>query len=295
MHKTIMRPLLETRTSVVLWANWFQFAAGERVLHPRVLSRMLLWCQEGRGRVRVNGAWNEMATDDFLFLPWAHEVYYIADDREPFKVGAIHIIPDHSLNRKLTFSVSHRRTDRWAKCPWRDDRAWPTLKGVQSGVARAHDPLRLLAAYIVERFEAGALPESVLRKVTQLLVEEIARTLAQEVESHPRDSIVRRVQALIESHGDRQIPLVEMARLAQCSVATLRRHFQKTLGMPPYEWMLQSRIRRARRLLVTTTLRVKEISRRVGFEDPFQFSRAFRQRTGSSPRRFREIHTFAPK
>ena len=45
----------------------------------------------------------------------------------------------------------------------------------------------------------------------------------------------------------------------------------------------------------TTTLRVKEIARQVGFDDPFQFSRTFTQRTGSSPRQFRKRHGFGPR
>jgi transcriptional regulator GlxA family with amidase domain len=109
------------------------------------------------------------------------------------------------------------------------------------------------------------------------------------------NALIRRAQELVESHWEQNIPLGDLARLTQCSVSTLRRQFQQTLGIPPYEWILQARIRRARRLLITTTLRVKEIARQVGFEDPFQFSRTFNQRTGSSPRQFRENHAFAPK
>lgn len=292
MQKTFIR---DTRTSVVLWANWFQFAAAERRLSTRVLSRMLLWCQEGKGRVRVNGVWHVMQPDDFLFLPWQHEVLYLADDREPFWVGGIHIIPDHATDRKLVFTVSHNIKDGWAKCLWRRDRAWPGLDGVCAGVAKSQDPLRLLAAYIVERFEGGTMPEAALRKLSQVLVEEIARTVAQKAAARVGNDVVRRVQELVESHGDRNIPLGDLARLTQCSVSTLRRQFQQTLGIPPYEWILQARIRRAQRLLVTTALRVKEIARQVGFDDPFQFSRSFNQRTGSSPRQFRKNHAFAPK
>ena len=292
MRKTFIQ---DTRTSVVLWANWFQFAAAERAFNPRVLSRMLLWCQEGKGRVRVNGVWYAMQPDDFLFLPWRHEVLYLADGREPFWVGAIHIIPDHALDRKLVFRVSHNIKDAWAKCSWRRDRAWPGLDGVRAGVAGSQDPLRLLAAYIVERFEEGTMPEAPLRKLSQVLVEEIARTLAQKATARLGNDVVRRAQELVESHWDRNIPLCDLARLTQCSVSTLRRQFQQTLGIPPYEWILQARIRRARRQLVTTTLRVKEIARAVGFDDPFQFSRTFHQRTGFSPRQFREKNAFAPK
>jgi hypothetical protein len=78
MQKKFKRPVLDTRTSVILWANWFQFAPGERALNSHVLSRMLLWCHEGKGRARVNGTWYLMNPDEFIFLPWQHEVLYAA-------------------------------------------------------------------------------------------------------------------------------------------------------------------------------------------------------------------------
>jgi AraC-like DNA-binding protein len=259
------------------------------------MSRMLLWCQEGKGRVRVNGQWHNMQTDDFLFLPWWHDVLYHADEREPLWVGGIHIIPDYPLDRKFVMAISHNVKDAAAKWPWCRDVDWPGLDGVRAGTAHPQEPLRLLADYVIERFDAGPISEPVLRKLTQLLVDEIARTVAHKPATAPGNDIVRRAQELIEAHWDRQIPLRELARLSRCSVSTLRRQFQQTLGMPPYEWILQARMRRARRLLSTTTLRIKEVATQVGFDDPFQFSRTFRQRVGKSPRSFRADHAFAPK
>jgi AraC-like DNA-binding protein len=295
MEKKFKSSSLNTATTVLAGANRFQFAAGQRLLNPRVLSRMLLWCQEGKGRVRVNGAWHAMKPDDFLFLPWGHEVLYLADEREPFWIAGIHLIPDHPLERKLVFAVSHRPQDAWAKCRWRRDLPWPQLGGVRAGVARPADPLRLLADYLVERFGEGTIPEAALRKFSSVLVEEIARAVAQKPAGRPGRDAVRRAQELVESHWDRPFSLRELARFSNCSVSTLRRQFVEALGVPPYEWMLQARLRRARQLLASTTLRIKEVALQVGFNDPFQFSRTFRQRTGWTPRRFRASHTLAPK
>src|ERR1700733_7306912 len=107
MRKTLIPTYLNTETSVIGMANRFQFSARERFLNRWVMSRMLLWCREGKGRVRVNGQWHDMQGDDFLFLPWWHDVLYDADAREPFWVGAIHIIPDYPLERKLVMTIPH--------------------------------------------------------------------------------------------------------------------------------------------------------------------------------------------
>jgi AraC-like DNA-binding protein len=295
MRKTIISRGLDTRKAVIVGANWFQFAPSERIVHPRVLSRMLLWGQEGAGRVRIDGTWHPLETDRFLFLPWGREIVYAAAEVRPFRVGAIHLIPNHPHDRKIEFAVSHRDTDAWARRSWRRDMAWPGLEGVRAGTARPVDPLRLLATYIIERFHGGGLDEAALRSLARLLIEEIARALSLRPASTRGNELVRRAQEFVEAHLDRPVSLPDLARNAGCSASTLRRQFQEALGVPPYEWILQARMARARRLLATTNLRVKEVAEQVGFDDPFQFSRTFRQRAGRSPRVFRDGQAFHPR
>ena len=295
MQKTSKRTALATARSVILSANWFQFSPGERIRSPRVLSRMLLWAKEGKGRVRINGAWYPLETDMFLFLPWAREIVYLADAAHPFWVGAIHLIPDHPLRHPLKFAISHRKNDAWASCRWRRDVAWPGLDGIRGGVARPADPLRLLGTYIIERFLEKGLPGPALRSLAQLLVEETARAVAAGPALPPASDLVRRAQEFIDAHLNRPLSLADLAQCTGSSPSTVRRQFQKALGVPPYEWILQARMRRARRLLATTSLRIKQVAASVGFDDAFQFSRTFRQRTGQSPKLFREEQAFHPR
>ena len=59
--------------------------------------------------------------------------------------------------------------------------------------------------------------------------------------------------------------------------------------MAPVEYLIHLRIRQACRLLDTTGLTVREIGFRVGFEDPYYFSRMFRKLMGQSPRQYRAL------
>ena len=60
------------------------------------------------------------------------------------------------------------------------------------------------------------------------------------------------------------------------------------------KFLVECRIERSCVLLVGTDLSVQEISNSVGFEDPFYFSRVFKEFKGVSPRqyanRMREEH-----
>jgi AraC-like DNA-binding protein len=288
------KPRLRTQNTAIVEGNWFQFTPGQRILHPQVLSRMLLWCQAGRGRVRINGAWHDLDIDQFLFLPWGREILYLADAAQPFWVGGIHLIPDHARNHKVTFGASHRTGDLESSWKWRRDLKWAGLEGVRSGAARSTDPLRLLATYIVERRETMRHSESFLRSLAEMLVDEIAEALSERA-SGAGSEVVRRAQEFVEAHLDRPISVADLARWTDCSASTVRRQFQETLKLPPYEWILNLRIQRAQRLVATTTLRIREVAAQVGFEDAFQFSRIFKQRTGRSPREFRYGQAFHPR
>lgn len=68
-------------------------------------------------------------------------------------------------------------------------------------------------------------------------------------------------------------------------------HLSRTLkvhsGQSPNEWVLESKLTRAARLLTTSTLAVEEIARDCGFGNSAYFYRSFARRFGTSPRAFR--------
>ncbi|QGG54869.1 helix-turn-helix transcriptional regulator [Paenibacillus sp. B01] len=68
-----------------------------------------------------------------------------------------------------------------------------------------------------------------------------------------------------------------------CSFDALNRSFRQLAGMPIAQYANKVRIDRACELLRTTTLRVGEIGRLVGFEDVYSFSKAFKKSKGVPP------------
>lgn len=81
-----------------------------------------------------------------------------------------------------------------------------------------------------------------------------------------------------------------LAAEAGFSPASFRRHWGRYVGMPPAQFMSAARIQQACRLLVETELSIKEIARRLRFEDALYFSRRFRQLTGASATEYRRLH-----
>ena len=94
---------------------------------------------------------------------------------------------------------------------------------------------------------------------------------------------LRRVRAEIHANLDRRWTIDEMAGLANLSSSYYRNVFTRFFGVSPIEDLTRARIRRAKLLLRSSKLSVKEIAEQSGFSNPSQFYVYFRERTGHSP------------
>ncbi|MEK6795886.1 MAG: AraC family transcriptional regulator [Spirochaetota bacterium] len=74
------------------------------------------------------------------------------------------------------------------------------------------------------------------------------------------------------------------------SPATLHALFKKAVGVSPLQHLIDLRIRDSKPLLSIRGLTLRAVSRQVGFRDPYHFSRAFKQKTGMPPAKYRAQH-----
>src|ERR1051326_4039459 len=268
----------------VALATYYQFSNNERISQPCVLSRMLLWCKAGKGVVRVNNESCPTSLNDFLFLPWARSMVYQADDKEPFFVGAIHVLPFHDRKHKVGFEVAHRESDPFWRSPWRRDVAIPALAGIERGSLAETTALRHLAEYTVQRFSAGRRREWEFRSLAQLLLSALADHFTREsptLSALPTDLV--RMMQFVRSHANRKLSLVDVAKFAERSPSAVGRMFQKHLKMTTVTFIARSKMEMAQQLLSTSVLPVSEVGRRVGIDDPYYFSKLFRKTVGASP------------
>lgn len=106
----------------------------------------------------------------------------------------------------------------------------------------------------------------------------------------PHDNAVvhRALEYMARRYADPSLDLQAIAAAAHLSVDHFGRVFRTVTGTSPMQRLRVLRIEQARRLLNRSGMRVREIARSVGFEDPYHFSRVFHQVTGTSPRASRQ-------
>jgi AraC family transcriptional regulator len=65
------------------------------------------------------------------------------------------------------------------------------------------------------------------------------------------------------------------------------RLFKHSVGLSPYQYVLQNRVERAKKLIgILANPRLTEIGLQVGFYDQAHFTKAFKQIVGVSPKAF---------
>ncbi|MBW4579891.1 MAG: AraC family transcriptional regulator [Tildeniella nuda ZEHNDER 1965/U140] len=92
----------------------------------------------------------------------------------------------------------------------------------------------------------------------------------------------------INDHLDQELSLAAIARELDMSQYYFARLFKQSMGISPYQYVLQQRIERAKVWLKSSALSMSAIAHRVGFADQSQFTVQFRKFTGITPRAYRE-------
>ena len=95
-----------------------------------------------------------------------------------------------------------------------------------------------------------------------------------------------RARALMDARFLEFKTLEDVAKAAGLNLSYLCRLFQRFDRQTPYRHLMHLKMNRAAQLLLDQGLLVKEVAAELGFNDPFNFSRAFRGVFGLSPESF---------
>ena len=94
---------------------------------------------------------------------------------------------------------------------------------------------------------------------------------------------LKRVLEYLEAHVDADVSVRSLADLAHLSESYFARAFKASIGVSPYRWLLDARIRRAQQLLVDKGWPLPQIAVESGFSDQSHLTRTFRRITGENP------------
>ena len=98
--------------------------------------------------------------------------------------------------------------------------------------------------------------------------------------------IGRAIRAM-EEDCTQQFTLKSLADMVHMSQSSFRHHFTEITGIPPGEYLLKLRLKKALLMLMSPN-RISNIAAQCGFRDNNYFSRQFRKQLGMPPRNFHQ-------
>ena len=120
-----------------------------------------------------------------------------------------------------------------------------------------------------------------------MLIESSAREDTTFNENH-HDALIQKAIAYICHNFHNDTTINEIAEYCNVHRSYLYKIFKNALNTTPQQFLINYRIKRACELLVTSTLSISEISLKVGYPNPINFSRAFKREVGQSPQQWKK-------
>lgn len=149
---------------------------------------------------------------------------------------------------------------------------WPLIRAIQREGRKADAVASYVQDALLEQFFWNLVrafpPESINQRFLDLSSE---------------SGFARQFSRLCRMNVSKPLSVAEMAAALHISESSLSHKCRAVLDDSPARLFLRARLERARALLAGSEMTVKEAAYCVGFDDPYQFSRAFKRMFGRSP------------
>lgn len=249
----------------------FPAAAGHYVQRPRPRGEtILIYCADGAGWCRMEGRRWRVAKGGALFVPEGIPHTYGADPRTPWSIYWVHFAGLRAADYRAALGV-----------------------GVQRPLLHVPDTARVIEAFeeMAGHVREGWTDASLLSLSTSLarflgLLKDLQRAF----HTRGRRAQEKVLEAIrfMRQNLSRALLLEELAAHACLSPSHFSALFRKQTNMPPLRFFTRLRMQQACALLDATDLPVSAVGERLGYDDPFYFSRCFARTMGLSPARYRE-------
>jgi AraC family transcriptional regulator len=110
-------------------------------------------------------------------------------------------------------------------------------------------------------------------------------------------SQLKRVIDYIQANLTQDLSILDLATLTGMSESHFSRSFKRSVGIPPYQYLIQQRVERAKQLLAQRfsrgeappTLTISTIALDCGFANQTHLTKVFRQMTGMTPKAYQHL------
>ena len=273
--------------AIIIQATCREFRMGENYHYPQVQSCYLAACFTGSGRIKVNNQTFDITAGKVIFAPWNHTITYMPHPDSPFVLGCIHLIPEALEHGDIHYNAFHTvHPDH----PLYFLRKNEVVSRFNRAVCRTFSPdsnFFYLLRYAIDCFVSQGTEEQ-LRLLARLFFYEIHAMINRIPENNEKyPSALQRMLHHIDDYMELPILMQQLTFHSNLSPASIYRMFRKYLGTTPQKYIIRRRLHHAARIVRSNTVSISALAQSLQFSTAGNFSRAFKEEFGISPRQFR--------
>lgn len=232
----------------------------------------LFYCVDGYGYYELNGERYNVGPNEFFILPQNVEHAYGSSANDPWSIYWIHfggnMLP--MLNEMHTVKEHFR-----------------------PGHAKDNGEAIALFNKMYKTLELGYSIDNLL--FSNLCLSQFLSLFIYNSRHHPaapssRPDSVDTAILYMQENVTEMLTLKDISLHSNYSVSRFSNLFKQKTGYAPMDYFMQMKIQQACQLLDFTDKSVKEIALTLGFDDPYYFSKRFKQVTGMPPVKYRSAH-----
>ena len=162
--------------------------------------------------------------------------------------------------------------------------------GISGHVFAPGEIQRIFDDLIQNGLKATRLSSQVCATLLEYLVLKITESLSTwEAAQTPAFATYQRCRQYIQANYSGTTNLAQIARHCHVDSAYLCRLFHRYDHQTPYQFLMRLKMNLAAERLQNPGVLVKQVATELGYDDPFHFSRAFKNVLGLSPEAFRRL------
>ncbi|KAA6328405.1 Arabinose operon regulatory protein [termite gut metagenome] len=232
--------------------------------------KVLIYCEKGKGWIKCGGDKYFLSGHQVFIMPENEPHAYGADLQNPWSIYWMHFKGENTymyqsiIGKVITIkdAANSRYQDRFM--------LFESMFG-NLGMGYSTENLEYISCCLMY-FLASIKYLSQYREVKNIKI----------------DDVIQKSVLFMKENLENKITLNDIAHAVGYSVSHLITLFTQKTSCSPFEYYNQLRIQKACSYLQFTELKIKEIAFRLGFYDPFHFSKAFLKEMEITPKEYRK-------
>ena len=234
-----------------------------------IAQNILIYCLEGKGWLKLPSGTFKVEPNEYLVIPSDMPHRYWADEEAPWTIYWVHFKGIQAPYFTSLLSRQHKSFVNYAGFLEERIKLFDAMYGnFESGYSLDN------LVYSSTSFAYFLMSLSFVEKFTSVL------------HKAEKDAVDISIE-FMQHHLESMVSLEALASSVNLSVSHYSSIFRKKTGYSPIVYFNHLKIQHACQYLQFTTLRVNEISSKLGIDDPYYFSRMFTKIMGVSPVEYR--------